>query len=90
MNEMLNEQLFELYPEWHSHPFRLTNQEMDDPYLVIREFFNWANLPLARICLQEWMLASLRATGNTDFVYLHALVDKLVEACWLIYVDRLA
>lgn len=89
MNDNLNEALFEIYPEWHSQPFRLNNKEMDDPHLVIREFFDWANLPLARICLQEWLYASLEAANSSNFVHLHAQVDKLVEACWLIYVDRL-
>lgn len=89
MNEALNEQLFDEYPEWHSQPLNLSNREMDDPYLVIRSFFEWANLPLARLCLQQWLYASLHEKDAGKYVHLHALVERLTEACWLLYVERL-
>jgi hypothetical protein len=76
----------------------LTEEEKDDPYLVVQDFFSHIHLPEVR----EMLWASLKSTvtGNypecltrqerEDIVLLFELIERLVEAAHLINEKRKA
>jgi hypothetical protein len=70
------------YPAWHETPFRLTNEQLENPLSII-ETFCW-EYPLAeiRMVLWEWFVAST-SDENANIraiVTLYENLDKLIEA----------
>lgn len=75
------------------HPCKLSAEEINDPHLVIRQFFDFASLPNCREYLWEWLKATVSGTFNTelvekdqrcDIVCFYEHIEKLVEAAHLI------
>src|SRR6266700_1879790 len=75
---------------------QLTDTEINDPYLVIEDFFSFAYLPDVRVMLCQSFKATI--TGNypkeldrlerNDVVCLYEYMQKLVEASHLINEKR--
>ena len=80
----------EEFPEWHNNPLRLTIAEMKEPLKVISDFFDFYDIQQFRFDFKEMLHASFHSTGGRDahFVHLYDLIEKLVEANWLIFQDR--
>lgn len=87
MNEPLNHPGRASWPEWHSQPLRLTAVEIHYPLHVFEEFFQCYHLPDIRTCLHNWLQDSLgrESADNKQHYETHQLVEKLVEASWLVY-----
>ncbi|WP_262249534.1 hypothetical protein [Parapedobacter soli] len=71
-------------------PRRLHLREIGNPYLAIRQFFDWENLPEWRNQLDKWLQASLKSgfqLSREELVELfvrYEFIDYLVEALSLI------
>jgi uncharacterized protein (UPF0216 family) len=84
------------YFPWELKPRKLTREEMEDPLLVIHDFFSNSHLPQARE--QLWELLKVAVTGNygksltrierSDLVFFYEQLEKLVEASHVIAVQN--
>lgn len=77
-----------LYPNWHEKPFRLSYSEIEKPYLVFEEFFERYDLENIRTELKEMLtdaLADMMHDDPTMYVGLYDNLEKLVEACYVLY-----
>src|SRR6266700_3795083 len=81
----------------HHYPtHQLTDDEINDPYLVIEDFFSFAHL--SDVLVMLWQSFKATVTGNfpkeldrmerNDVVCLYEYLQKLVEANHLINEDR--
>jgi hypothetical protein len=76
------------YPNWHEKPFRLSYSEIEKPYLVFEEFFERYDLENIRTELKEMLtdaLADMMHDDPTMYVGLYDNLEKLVEACYVLY-----
>jgi hypothetical protein len=87
MNHKLKDSILAHYPEWHNQPFRLTVPEMQNPYLVLEDFFDTYNLTALRACFKEWLSTVIRTdeVPALDYINLHDKIERLIEAAWLLY-----
>lgn len=86
MNKQLKETITSNYPDWHHLPLRLTLEEMDNPKMVLENFFTGYHLPQAREYLKQLMLDALRAEDISaiDHVTFCDDLEKLVEGVWML------
>lgn len=87
MNQKLRDTILASYPEWHNNPFRLTIPEMQNPFLVLEDFFDTYNLTAIRACLREWLSNVIRTdeVPTLEYIHLHDKIERLVEAAWLLH-----
>ena len=87
MNQQLKNKILTPYPDWHKNPLRLSIPEMENPYLVLKEFFECYHLTDIRGCLKEWLNEVLRPDEilQMDYVHVYDQVEKLIEAAWLLH-----
>ena len=87
MKQTLRQRLLSHYPAWHDKPMRLTLSEMENPELVLDEFFEMYHLSSIRMELKQWLDDALSASDiyPMDCVTLHDYVEKLVEAAFVLY-----
>ncbi len=90
MNKNINAELY---------PRKLSEEEINDPYLVIRQFFDYTSLPDIRENLWEWLKITVSGTFNTelfkkyqryDMIYFYEHIEKLIEAAHLIHLQEKA
>jgi hypothetical protein len=81
------------------YPRKLSEEEIDDPYLVIHQFFDYSDLPNIREYLWEWLKTTVSGTFSTellkkykrhDMIYFYEHIEKLIEAAHLIYLQKKA
>jgi HEPN domain-containing protein len=91
MNHSLRAQLRQELPDWHKQPLYLTVGEIENPLSVLESYFDCYDLPAARACLKEWLDEGLRAedTDGASLVHTHMMINRLVEANWLIFQQKL-
>jgi hypothetical protein len=80
------------YPVWELKPRKLSREEMENPMLVIHDFFSYGHLPEIRY--QLWDLLKTAVTGNycklltrrerSDMVYFYERLEKVIEAIHLL------
>ncbi|HKO80804.1 MAG TPA: hypothetical protein VJU78_10425 [Chitinophagaceae bacterium] len=87
MNPQFLQRMLIRFPDWHRQPFRLSIEEMEDPYLVLDEFFSCYNLMNIRAYLREWLNEAMHSheSGTIDLLSIYEYVEKLIEAAWLLY-----
>ena len=90
MNQQLKDKILTQYPDWHNNPLRLSSSEMENPYLVLKEFFEYYHLTDIRACLKEWLNEVLRPGEILELDYNHICdhVEKLIEAAWLLHTRK--
>jgi HEPN domain-containing protein len=79
-----------------SRSFRLTEEEMANPYLVIRDTFSCAYILEIRKMLWAWLKSSLAEnySGSTrkkeqlNLIDVYERLEKLIEASYLIYEEK--
>lgn len=81
------------YPSWELKPRKLSQEQMQDPLLVIHDFFNYSHLPEIR--QQLWELLKTTVSGNycrqltrrerSDMLHFYEQLEKLVEAAHLLH-----
>lgn len=87
MIQILKDRILAQYPEWHNQPFRLTVPEIQNPYIVLEDFFDTFNLIAIRACLREWLSNVVRTdeVPKLDYINLHDKIERLIEAAWLLH-----
>lgn len=74
------------YPEWHKKTFLLTEEEVEDPYLVLDQFFDAYNLQDARNITNEILITAFESySSDPDRLFrFSCFTNKLIEATRLI------
>ncbi len=77
---------------WEMKPRKLTAEEIDNPELVIEEFFQFAHLPQVRSLMWEGMktmvagtYVQLKSKERSNLIYFYEQMEKLVEVAHVIY-----
>ena len=82
-------------PEWI--PRHLEEDEIQDPFLVIYRFFDYAGITSQRQYLWEWLKTMVSGTYSTpllskgkryDMLYMYEHIERLIEAAHLIHLQR--
>lgn len=76
---------------------KLTDEEIEDPYLAIEDFFLFAHLPELRLMMWEWFKTTVTGTFPRDLerrerkeiAHLYEYLEKLIEATHLLNQRRL-
>ncbi len=88
MSSTLFPHLTDKMPPWHyQQTFHLTEAAVQNPLLLLEEFFDCYSLPDIRHCLREWLFRSMQQKEAKDdnLMTLHDTVLRLVEASWLLW-----
>ncbi|SJZ68185.1 HEPN domain-containing protein [Chitinophaga eiseniae] len=83
----------EKLPTWLNKPYKLTEPEIENPFLVLEDFFEHDYLYGNRDSL--WELLKSTVTGSypkdlnrkerSNIIYFYELLERLIEACYLIH-----
>jgi hypothetical protein len=83
------------YPPAELEPRKLSKEEIEDPYQVIYELFDYAHLPQIRESIWEWLKATtsgnyhkLSVSERGNLLYLYEKIEKLIEAAHIIHNKR--
>jgi hypothetical protein len=80
------------YPTAEFSPRKLSKEEIENPRMVIENFFDFAHLPQIR--KMYWELLKVMVCGNwnsldkperTDMVYFFEKLEKIIEAVHIIF-----
>lgn len=80
------------HPDWYNQPLRLTEDERQNPRLVIETFFESYHLQEVREILWKWMVEIVSSSRSisqegkqrNDHIYFYEQMEALVEAAFLI------
>jgi len=80
------------HPDWYNQPLRLTEEERQNPRLVIETFFESYHLQEVREILWKWMVEIVSSSRSisqegkqrNDHIYFYEKMEALVEAAFLI------
>lgn len=80
------------HPHWQHHPLRLNNHQMNNPTLIIEEFFDCFHLGEVRDILWDWMVEvvtsersiSQEAIDRRNHFFFYEKLESLVEAALLL------
>lgn len=75
--------------EYATH--KLSKEEIEDPFLVLHEFFQFVHLPEIRQELWQWLKLTVcegfheqSCIDKSNLIYVYERVDKLMEAIHII------
>jgi hypothetical protein len=79
------------HPDWHNQPLRLSEEERQNPRLVIENFFESYHLQEVREMLWSWMVEIVSSSRSiaqdakqrNDHIYFYEKIETLVEAAFL-------
>lgn len=79
-------------------PYRLSGEEVNDPYLVLDQLFDFAHLPQVRGFLWDWLRLTVTGGYNrkagfrsrSSVLIMYEFMEKLVEAAHILHVRRKA
>lgn len=80
------------HPHWHNVPLRLSEEQKQNPVLVLNEFFESFHLNEVREIMWAWMVEvvssphsiSQDANERSNHVFFYEKMEEVVEACWII------
>jgi HEPN domain-containing protein len=83
-------------PGLEPRPCRLSGEELNDPYLVLDQLFDFAHLPQVRGFLWDWLRLTVTGGYNrkagfrarSSVLIMYEFMEKLVEAAHILYVRR--
>jgi hypothetical protein len=83
---------FNKHPQWYNQPLRLTKEQMQDPMLILDDFFQCYHLNETRQILWEWFTEvisssrsiSIEGLGRSNHVYFYEKVEEIIEAAFVI------
>ena len=83
---------FNQHPEWFNTPLRLNEQERNDPFLVLKEFFQCYHLNEMREIMWDWTVTVVSSPYSissdhherSNHLFFYEKMEQLVEACWLL------
>lgn len=82
----------------HDYPtFKLSDEEIEDPFLTIEDFFSFGHLPDIRQMMWEWYKSTVTGTFPRDLerrerkeiTHLFEYLERLIEATHLLNQRRL-
>lgn len=88
MSNTLFPPITDTMPQWqYTQTLHLTKAAVDNPILVVEDFFNCYSLPNIRYCLHDWLAKSVHKNElmETNLISLHDTIIKLIEASWLLW-----
>lgn len=91
MSSTLFPQLTDPMPRWqYTQTLHLTEEAVNNPRLLLKDFFACYSLPDIRYCLHEWLEKSIRQDEvfDANLLALHDNMLKLVEASWLLWKEK--
>jgi hypothetical protein len=79
------------HPLWFNQPLRLTEEERQNPYLVLKDFFECYHLNDVRDITWKWTVEVLSSSGSIssealercNHIYFYEKIEALIEACYL-------
>src|SRR3954470_19654949 len=79
------------HPQWYNQPLRLTEEERQDPLLVINDFFESYHLQDVRDILWKWIVEIISSPGSiaseplerSNHIYFYEKIEALIEACYV-------
>jgi hypothetical protein len=81
---------------WEMKPRKLTQEEIENPEMVIEAFFHYAHLPEVRWFMWEGMktmitgsYGQLRSRERSNLIYFYEQVEKILEVAHVIYERRI-
>jgi hypothetical protein len=84
------------YPYWELKPRKMNREEMENPMLVIHDFFSYSHLPAIRE--QLWELLRTTVSGNfcksltrrerSDMLFFYEKLEKVIEAIHVLSVQN--
>ncbi|HTE00857.1 MAG TPA: HEPN domain-containing protein [Mucilaginibacter sp.] len=89
--EVTEDQLRQEKENWRFFPDGLSQEELLDPYLVIKDFFERTGLQQCRDYLHEWLHAALSTTAAdeslpaSEIIAVYENLLRLYSAAWLIH-----
>jgi hypothetical protein len=80
------------HPQWYNQPLRLTEEERQNPKMVVEDFFECYHLNDVREILWKWTVAIVSSPGNisseplerSNHIYFYEKMEALVEASFLL------
>ena len=74
------------YPEWTTKPFKLTIEELDNPQLVLDDFFSWYSLLEVRKTLRDILINALTVeeAPASNYLFFWEQLERLTEAASVI------
>lgn len=92
MKKTFVQRLLAVYPDWHNKPHNLSSAEINNPFLVVDEFFDCFDLGGFREDLKEMQLDAV-AVDNLDdptmYLRLNDHIIRLTEACFVLYQKKI-
>ncbi len=84
------------HPDWDNRPIRLSDEEKEDPYVVLDDFFSCFHLQDVRELLWDWLVAGLSCesgaynTGyaRSNLIFVYEKLERLIEASHGLYRKR--
>lgn len=74
------------YPEWTVKPFKLTIEEIDNPQIVLDDFFSWYSLLEVRKTLRDILINALTVEDApaSNYLFFWEQLERLTEAASVI------
>lgn len=80
------------HPQWYNQPLRLTEEERQNPKMVVEDFFECYHLNDVREILWKWTVAIVSSPGNisseplerSNHIYFYEKMEALVEATYML------
>jgi hypothetical protein len=80
------------HPQWHNVPLRLTEEERQEPLLVVNEFFECFHLNDFRELSWNWLVEIISSPNSissdplerSNHIYFYEKLEALVEACYIL------
>jgi hypothetical protein len=80
------------HPLWYNQPLRLTEEERNNPLLVIKDFFECYHLNDVRDLFWKWLVEVLSSSGSIssealergNHIFFYEKLEALIEACYLL------
>jgi len=80
------------HPQWYNEPLRLSDQQKQDPGLVIDDFFECYHLNEVREILWNWLVEvicsphgiSSNPLDRSNHIYFYEKIELLIEAAYSI------
>jgi hypothetical protein len=80
------------HPQWHNQPLRLTEEERQNPLLVINDFFESYHLQDVRDIFWKWIVEVISSSGSisseplerSNHFYFYEKIEALIEACYVL------
>jgi hypothetical protein len=83
---------FNQHPDWYNTQLRLHEQERNNPFLVLKEFFQHYHLNETREILWDWTVTVVSSPNSissdhherSNHLFFYEKLEQLIEACWVL------